>query len=109
MKYKIKVDKDGQLETPIILNKDEPVQFEISHSYPDSEDNVNHPKHYTSSNSACSNCGHTIECIDVTRHMNFNLGNVVKYVWRSDLKNGLEDLKKARWYLEDEIKSNETI
>ena len=59
-------------------------------------DNINHPKHYTSHPSG-------IECIQITRHMNFNLGNVVKYLWRTDHKNGLEDLKKARWYLDDEI------
>lgn len=63
-------------------------------------DNVNHPKHYTSHPSG-------IECIQVSRHMNFNLGNVMKYIWRADHKNGLEDLKKARWYLDDEIKKRE--
>ena len=61
------------------------------------DDIVNHPKHYTSHPSG-------LECIQVTRHMNFNLGNVCKYIWRTDHKNGLEDLKKAAWYLNDEIK-----
>jgi len=69
--------------------------------------NVDHPKHYTSSEAKCSKCGHPIECIDVTRHMSFNIGNVVKYVWREGLKNGLEDLKKAAWYLADEIKKRD--
>ena len=47
-----------------------------------------------------------VECITITRHFNFNLGNVIKYVWRAGLKSTspLEDLKKARWYLDDEIK-----
>ena len=58
--------------------------------------NVNNPKHYTSHPSG-------IECIQVTEHMNFNLGNAVKYLWRTDHKNGLEDLKKARWYINREI------
>lgn len=41
--------------------------------------------------------------IEVTRH--FNLGNAIKYIWRCALKtNTLQDLKKARWYLNDEIK-----
>jgi Protein of unknwon function (DUF3310) len=45
-----------------------------------------------------------IECIQITRHMNFNLGNVFKYIWRSDHKEALiQDLKKAQWYLADEI------
>lgn len=59
-------------------------------------DNVNHPKHYTSHPSG-------IECITVTRHMNFNIGNAMKYLWRTDHKNGIEDLKKAAWYINDEI------
>lgn len=73
----------------------------------ESDDNVNHPKHYTNSAASCSKCGTGIECIDVTRHMSFNLGNAVKYLWRFNDKGGLEDLKKARWYLEDEIKQRE--
>lgn len=64
------------------------------------DDPVNHPKHYTKHPSG-------IECIQITRHMSFNLGNAVKYVWRADLKNGVEDLKKAVWYLQDEIAKRE--
>lgn len=61
-------------------------------------DPVNHPKHYTSHPSG-------IECIDVTRHMNFNRGNAIKYIWRAGEKGpAVEDLKKAIWYLQDEIK-----
>ena len=60
-------------------------------------DNIEHPKHYTSHPSG-------IECIQITRHMGFNLGNAIKYIWRADLKNdALEDLEKAVWYLIDEI------
>ena len=63
-------------------------------------DPVNHPDHYTSHPSG-------VECIEITRHMNFNLGNVVKYIWRSGLKGTeeipLQDLEKAAWYLNDEI------
>jgi hypothetical protein len=45
-----------------------------------------------------------VECITVTEHMTFNLGNAVKYVWRAGQKGDLiEDLKKARWYLDREI------
>lgn len=61
-------------------------------------DAVNHPKHYTSHPSG-------IEAIQVTEHMGFNLGNAMKYIWRADLKNdALEDLRKAAWYLDREIK-----
>lgn len=60
-------------------------------------DIVNHPKHYTSHPSG-------IECIQVTEHMGFNLGNAVKYIWRAGLKaNALEDLQKAAWYVNREI------
>lgn len=64
---------------------------------PETNDTVNHPKHYTSHPSG-------VECITVTEHMNFNLGNAVKYIWRAgDKGNLLEDLQKARWYLDREI------
>lgn len=68
------------------------------------EDPVDHPKHYTSSEAACSNCGHPIECIDVVQSMGFCLGNAIKYIWRCDLKkDAIEDLKKAAWYINREI------
>lgn len=61
-------------------------------------DPVNHPRHYTSHPSG-------IEAIEVTRHMTFNLGNAVKYIWRAGLKeNEVEDLQKAMFYLADEIR-----
>lgn len=68
------------------------------------EDKVNHPTHYNSSKAVCT-CGRKIECVDVVRHMGFNLGNIIKYLWRADHKNGMEDLKKAQWYLNDMINS----
>lgn len=71
-------------------------------------DLVNHPPHYASE-ASCKSCGFPIECIDVTRHMGFNVGNIIKYVWRFNKKNGVEDLKKARWYLEDLIKKLEDM
>ncbi len=65
------------------------------------DDVVNHPPHYISHPSG-------VECITVTEHMGFNLGNAVKYIWRADLKgNAIEDLKKARWYIEREISKRE--
>lgn len=61
-------------------------------------DQVNHPKHYNNHPSG-------IECIDVVRYMNFNRGNAIKYIWRAgDKGNEIEDLKKAAWYIADEIK-----
>lgn len=65
---------------------------------------VNHPAHYTQHPSG-------VECIEVTRWMNFNLGNAIKYIWRAGLKGGvnLDDLRKAIWYLNDEIMRLESV
>lgn len=66
-------------------------------------DNVNHPKHYTSHPSG-------IECIEVTEHFNFCIGNAIKYLWRNGLKDGnsnIQDLKKAIWYITREIETLE--
>lgn len=69
-------------------------------------DNVNHPEHYTSHPSG-------IECIEITRHYCFSIGNAIKYLWRAGLKKDasltdnqkeIEDLKKAIWYINDRIK-----
>jgi hypothetical protein len=61
-------------------------------------DIINHPPHYKAHPSG-------IECIQVTEHMGFNLGNAVKYIWRCDLKqDAIEDLRKAAWYINREIK-----
>jgi hypothetical protein len=60
-------------------------------------DAVNHPKHYTNHPSG-------VECITITEHMCFCLGNAMKYIWRADEKcNAVEDLQKAKWYIEREI------
>lgn len=64
-------------------------------------DKINHPEHYTSGG---------VETIDLieAKELNFNLGNVVKYVSRCGRKeNALEDLKKAQWYLNREITRRE--
>ena len=72
-------------------------------------DNVNHPKHYTNHPSG-------IECIEITRHYCFTIGNAIKYLWRAGLKTEegmtnkqkeIEDLKKAIWYINDRIKQLE--
>lgn len=68
------------------------------------EDIVNHPKHYTVHPSG-------VECIQITEHMNFCLGNAMKYIWRAGDKHEtpLEDLKKAKWYIEREIQRLEKL
>lgn len=59
-------------------------------------DPVNKPKHYNSHPSG-------VQCIDITEHHNFCIGNAIKYLWRADHKNGIEDLRKAVWYINREI------
>lgn len=66
------------------------------------KNNVNNPAHYTAG---------SIECIDAIKASmtkeqfeGFCKGNVLKYVWRYERKNGLEDLEKAEWYLDKLIK-----
>jgi len=61
------------------------------------EDMVNHPPHYCSHPSG-------VECITITEHMGFNLGNALKYIWRADEKGkAIEDLEKAEFYIKREI------
>jgi hypothetical protein len=63
------------------------------------KDSVNHPSHYTQG---------AIECIDAIKEATKGLlgieavctANIIKYVWRWKFKNGVEDLRKARWYLD---------
>jgi hypothetical protein len=70
------------------------------------KDSVNHPSHYTQGK---------IECIDAIEEATKGLfgisavcvANVIKYIWRYKFKNGIEDLKKARWYLDKLITHEE--
>lgn len=57
-------------------------------------DNVNHPKHYENG---------PFECIELTRLLSFDWGNVAKYCYRWQSKNGVEDLRKALWYANDAV------
>lgn len=67
-------------------------------------DMVNHPPHYNSHPSG-------VECIEIVRHMTYNIGTAIKYLWRAGLKEGrgkqidktIEDIEKAIWYLRDEV------
>ena len=72
----------------------------------ETEERVNHPAYYNKHPSG-------VECIEIVRHHNFNVGNAIKYLWRQGLKTEegmsdkdkqIEDLKKAIFYITDEIK-----
>lgn len=80
----------------LILENSEPVAIPKSWL---KDDAVNHPTHYTTHPSG-------IECIEITRHHDFAIGNAIKYLWRAGLKdsdNEVQDLKKAIWYIQDKI------
>ncbi len=62
---------------------------------------VDHPDHYNKHPSG-------VECIDIVEHMNFCLGNAMKYLWRAGMKDdAIEDLKKAIWYIARELERRE--
>ena len=68
-------------------------------------DPVSSPAHYTSGPSG-------IQAIQITRWRNFNIGNALKYLWRNGLKDSeaqIQDLRKAIWYIEDEISRLESL
>ena len=74
-------------------------------------DHINHPPHYTWLEDKCG-----IEVIDIARHLDFDLGNAIKYILRAgkkpiiDKENininkaAIQDLQKAIWYIKDKIK-----
>lgn len=93
--------------TNITISQPQPV-INTTINPPLKEDKVNHPSHYTWLKDKCG-----IEVIDITRHLNFNIGNVIKYCLRAghkteqgynDITKHIEDLSKAKFYIEDEIK-----
>lgn len=64
-------------------------------------DLINHPPHYKSHPSG-------IEVIQITEHMGFCLGNAIKYILRCDHKGTpIDDLRKARWYIDRELRRRE--
>ncbi|MFI2744807.1 DUF3310 domain-containing protein [Kitasatospora sp. NPDC018623] len=93
-----KLTREQEIMRSAFRDKPEPAR-------PVEHDVVNSPKHYTSHPSG-------VECIQVTEHMNFNLGNAVKYIWRAGLKGSgkdIEDLNKARYYINREIQRREAM
>ena len=82
-------------KTPSVSTSNTPMQIDMFE--PEFDDLVNHPAHYKVGG---------IETIDFieAKKLNYNIGNVVKYLTRADHKgNRLEDLRKAQWYLTREI------
>ena len=67
------------------------------------KEQVDHPEHYNQHPSG-------VECIDIIEHFVHNVGAAIKYLWRAGLKDGnsdVQDLKKARWYIDREIQRRE--
>lgn len=105
-----RINEDFFKETTITCNSELPLQDreEVITKNIDSDSKVNHPSHYNYLKELCG-----IEVIDITRHMDFDLGNAVKYILRcghkseegySDKAKTIEDIKKAIWYLNDKLK-----
>lgn len=91
-------DKMRKDEKPLIATTENLFEHKtLEEVEKEGHDAVNHPSHYTSHPSG-------IECIQITEHMGFNLGNALKYVWRADLKgNATQDMEKAIWYINREL------
>ena len=78
--------------------RDYPECYNAPEPEPEPTPDAINPSHYRAHPSG-------VECIQITEHMGFNLGNAVKYIWRADLKHEspLDDLHKAAWYIAREI------
>lgn len=95
-------DDPGDVQAPPIVVTPPIVVFADPDT--DGHDDVEHPAHYTAHPSG-------VECLEITRHFDFCTGNAIKYLWRAGLKGGaekrLEDLRKARFYVDDLIRQAE--
>lgn len=79
----------------------------------DNSERVNHPSHYTWLKNLCG-----VEVIDITRHLDFDTGNAVKYLLRhgrkeeegiSNVDKAIEDLEKSIWYIKDKINTLKSL
>ena len=85
---------------------DDKLAIAYDHVYKNSPDMVNHPQHYTQGG---------IECIDALKAATVGkrgieavcVANVIKYLWRYEEKNGIEDVRKAKFYIERLLKELE--
>ena len=89
---------------------DDELAIAYDHVYKNMDENVpdmvNHPQHYTQGG---------IECIDALKAATVGkrgieavcVANVIKYLWRYEEKNGIEDVRKAKWYVERLLKELE--
>lgn len=98
-------DLDKALELIGYNNDEKPTDCEVGDKMPEKTDAVNHPSHYTDGK---------IEVIEFIedKKLGFCLGNAVKYIARAGKKDPtkeVEDLKKARWYIERRIKQLEEV
>lgn len=87
-------------ETSRVMRREQLDQAKERNKVESSIDFVNHPPHYTEHPSG-------VECIQITRHMSFDLGNAMKYIWRAGNKQSedeAKDISKAIWYLQDHLK-----
>lgn len=90
-----------------LYNSTHPQESTSKQKAPPSKDKVNHPSHYSYLKELCG-----VEVIDITRHMDFDIGNALKYLLRAghkseqgydDTTKAIEDLQKAIFYIKDKI------
>ena len=91
-------DGEAQQDTLCIVESDDEDDPEWDDEIPEKQDAVNHPAHYTQGGIECIEA--LKACMSTDEFRGYMKGCLMKYVWRYRLKNGLEDLKKARWYLD---------
>jgi hypothetical protein len=93
----LNVDRNEEYIQGIMGHPSEELMGDYTWEDRPTHDKVNHPSHYLAHPSG-------VECITITEHFNFCIGNAIKYLWRSGLKeNAVEDLRKSIWYIEREI------
>lgn len=103
-----------ELENPLVIDDDHNLTPEDFNNLTIvKEEKVHHPPHYIWLKELCG-----IEVIDITRHLDFDIGNAIKYLLRcghkseegyTDTEKAIEDLKKAVFYINDEIEMLESI
>ena len=81
--------------------------IEYKELWPESKETVNHPDHYNSDGIECIDAMIASQGVDDVRA--FCICNAFKYIWRYQSKNGIEDIKKAIWYLNKFVELEEDV
>lgn len=85
-------------------DRNTPFPRSIDDATPEEWDTVSRPHHYNTGNVECIEA--IQESMDKAEFKGYLKGNIMKYLWRYEYKNGVEDLRKAKWYLDRLIEAN---